>query len=160
MYRMNKTRHRVLFIDSTKVLHYRRCAKHSFSPPGHSLHKRVKLSKPGKAEHRTASLAYCLPSQVRNWVKRQQQCTVNFFELNSATSLAPRSIHFSDFPEDCEFLDSAGVSEGVAFAVCETLLNPIEPEFQVVGEAVFPCGYRLWFGHVPLQGFRQRIISS
>ena len=31
MYRMNKTWHRVLFNGSSKVMHYRRCAMHSFS---------------------------------------------------------------------------------------------------------------------------------
>ena len=30
MYRMKKTWHRVLFNGSSKVMHYRRCAMHSF----------------------------------------------------------------------------------------------------------------------------------
>ena len=64
-------------------------------------------------------------------------------ELNSATSLAPRPVHFNDFPENCGFLHVAGVDDRAVVAVGEILLNPIEPEFQLVGEAVFPWGYRL-----------------
>ena len=63
------------------------------------------------------TLAICLPCQVRNWVERQQTCTDMYgehtFELNSATSLAPRSVHFNDFPQDCEVLHVVGVDEGV-----------------------------------------------
>ena len=65
------------------------------------------------------------------------------FELQSATSLAPRSVHFNDFREDCEFLQVAGVDEGVLFAVGEIFPNSIESEFQAVGEAIFFCEYRL-----------------
>ena len=72
-------------------------------------------------------VAVCLPSQVRNWVKRQQ----------NLRWLSP----LKRFPEDFELLHVAGISEGVA--VGEILFNPVEAEFQIVRQAGFPWRYRL-----------------